>query len=163
MIKSSPCMGHKFFSFHRFIIQEKEVEVYLLSRSLTDYATEAAIAGVPQLLVRYVVDGGMYVTKVVGAVAAPIAVAGLDTAVPPDMLAVVPAPDDPSLTQVVTKVNTVDEVAVAVVRINSPEYGATELFNWNIVVGDPVRLYQPVVVARVVCVPPVPLSLVVPV
>ena len=31
------------------------------------------------------------------------------------------------------------------------------------VVGEPVRLYQPVVVARVVCVPPVPPILVVPV
>ena len=116
----------------------------------------------PQLLDRYVVDGGRYVTKVVGAVPV-IVVEGLAVAVPPVMLAEVPAPDDPSLTQVVTKVNTVLEVAVAVVRINSPEYGAVELFNWNIVVGDPVRLYQPVVVARVVCVPPVPLSLVVPV
>jgi hypothetical protein len=105
----------------------------------------------------------MYVTKVVGAVAAPIDVAGLATAVPPEILAVVPAPDDPSLTQVVTKVNTVVDVAVAVVRMNSPEYGAVELFNWNMVVGEAVRLYQPVVVASVVCVPPVPLSRVVPV
>jgi len=103
------------------------------------------------------------VTKVVGAVAAPIEVAGLDTPVPPEMSAVVPAPDDPSLTQVVTKVNTVLDVAVAVVRMYSPEYGLVALFNWNMVVGDAVRLYQPVVVARVVCVPPVPLSLVVPV
>ena len=102
-------------------------------------------------------------TKVVGAVAAPIDVAGLDTAVPPVMLAVVPAPDDPSLTQVVTKVSTVELVAVAVVRIYSPEYGLVALFNWNMVVGEPVRLYQPVVVARVVCVPPVPPIRVVPV
>ena len=101
-------------------------------------------------------------TNVVGAVPV-IVVLGLEVAVPPVMLADVPAPDDPSLTQVVTKVNTVLDVAVAVVRIYSPEYGAVALFNWNIVVGDPVRLYQPVVVANVVCVPPVPLSRVVPV
>ena len=102
-------------------------------------------------------------TKVVGAVAAPIEVAGLDTPVPPEMSAVVPAPDDPSLTQVVTKVNTVLDVAVAVVRMYSPEYGLVALFNWNIVAGDAVRLYQPVVVASVVCVPPEPLRRVVPV
>ena len=92
-----------------------------------------------------------------------IVVDGLVVAVPPLMLAEVPAPDDPSLTQVVTKVNTVLDVAVAVVRMNSPVYGAVELVNWNIVVGEPVRLYQPVVVARVVCVPPLPPSRVVPV
>lgn len=92
-----------------------------------------------------------------------IVVDGLVVAVPPLMSAEVPAPDDPSLTQVVTKVNTVLDVAVAVVRMNSPEYGEVELFNWNMVVGEPVRLYQPVVVARVVSVPPLPLSLVVPV
>jgi hypothetical protein len=79
------------------------------------------------------------------------------------MLALVPAPLDPSLTQVVTKVSTVVDVAVAVVLIYSPEYGEVALFNWNMVVGDPVKLYQPVVVARVVCVPPVPPIRVVPV
>ena len=156
-------MGHKFFSFHRFIIQEKEVEVYLLYGDLTNYAAEAAIEGVPQVLVRYVVAGGIYVTKVVGAVAAPIDVAGLATAVPPEMLAVVPAPDEPSLTQVVTKVNTVELVAVAVVRMYSPEYGAVALFNWNMVAGEVVSWYHPVVVAKVVCVPPPPPILVVPV
>lgn len=101
-------------------------------------------------------------TNVVGAVPV-IVVDGLVVAVPPEILAVVPAPDDPSLTQVVTKVNTVVDVAVAVVRINSPEYGEVELFNWNMVVGEPVRLYHPVVVASVVCVPPEPLRRVVPV
>ena len=85
-----------------------------------------------------------------GAVDAPIEVAGLDTPVPPVMSAVVPAPDDPSLTQVVTKVNTVELVAVAVVRMYSPEYGLVALFNWNMVAGEPVSWYQPVVVARVV-------------
>jgi hypothetical protein len=84
-------------------------------------------------------------------------------AVPPEMSAVVPAPDDPSLTQVVTKVNTVVDVAVAVVRMYSPVYGAVELFNWNTVAGVPVSWYHPVVVASVVCVPPEPPILVVPV
>ena len=101
-------------------------------------------------------------TNVVGAVPL-IVVLGLDVAVPPVMLALVPAPLDPSLTQVVTKVSTVVDVAVAVVLIYSPEYGEVALFNWNMVVGDPVKLYQPVVVARVVCVPPVPPIRVVPV
>ena len=55
------------------------------------------------------------------------------------------------------------EVAVAVVCIYSPVYGDEALFNWNIVVGDPVNAYQPVVVAKVVCVPPVPPKRVVPV
>ena len=88
---------------------------------------------------------------------------GLAVAVPPEISAEVPAPLLPSLTHVVVKVNTVLEVAVAVVLINSPEYGLVELFSWNIVVGLPVRLYQPVVVAKVVCVPPEPPILVVPV
>ena len=70
--------------------------------------------------------------------AAPIDVAGLDTPVPPEMSALVPAPELPSLTQVVTKVNTVELVAVAVVRIYSPEYGLTSLANSNMVVGEVV-------------------------
>ena len=37
------------------------------------------------------------------------------------------------------------------------------MLSWNMVVGEPVKLYQPVVVVRVVCVPPEPPSLVVPV
>ena len=60
----------------------------------------------------------MYVTRVVGAVPV-IVVDGLAVAVPPSMLEEVPAPELPSLTQVVTKVNTVELVAVAVVRMNS--------------------------------------------
>lgn len=101
-------------------------------------------------------------TKVVGAVPV-IVVLGLVVAVPPEMSAVVPAPLDPSLTQVVTKVNTVVEVCAAVVRMYSPEYGEVALFNWNMVVATPVRLYQPVVVVSVVWVPPVPPRRVVPV
>ena len=74
--------------------------------------------GVPQLLLRYVVLGGMYVTKVVGA--SPVMVVlGLLVAVPPEMLAVAPGAAVPSSVQVVTKVNTVALVAVAVVRMNS--------------------------------------------
>ena len=56
-----------------------------------------------------------------------------------------------------------DEVAVAVVPMVSPVYGALVLVSKNIVVGDPVKLYHPVVVANVVCVPPAPLRRVVPV
>ena len=100
--------------------------------------------------------------KVVGAVPA-IVVLGLLVAVPPEILALVPAPELPSLTQVVTTVNTVLEVAVAVVLMNSPEYGAVALLSWNMVVGLVVKLYQPVVVAKVVCVPPEPPIRVVPV
>ena len=57
-------------------------------------------------------------TRVVGAVPV-IVVLGLAVAVPPDILAVVPAPELPLSTQVVTRVNTVLEVAVAVVRMKS--------------------------------------------
>ena len=57
-------------------------------------------------------------TRVVGAVPV-IVVFGLSVAVPPVMLAEVPAPELPSSTQVVIRVNTVELVAVAVVRINS--------------------------------------------
>ena len=74
--------------------------------------------GVPHEFVKKVVLGGRYVTKVVGAVPV-IVVDGLAVAVPPEMLEVAPPTPVPSSLQVVTKVNTVDDVAVAVVRINS--------------------------------------------
>ena len=74
-------------------------------------------------------------TNTVGAVAAPIDVAGLETPVPPEMLELVPGATEPSSNQVVTKVNTVLEVCVAVVRIYSGVYGLVGEFNWNIVVG----------------------------
>ena len=74
--------------------------------------------GVPHEAVRKVVLGGRYVTRVVGAVPV-IVVDGLVVAVPPVMLEVAPTTPVPSSTQVVTRVNTVAEVAVAVVRINS--------------------------------------------
>ena len=105
-------------------------------------------------------------TNVVGAVAAPIDVAGLDTAVPPEMLDVLPAPEVPSSNQVVVKVNTVlPALIAAVVLMYSGVYGDVVLFNWKIVVAAApgVKLYQPVVVVSVVCVPPVPPIRVVPV
>ena len=114
------------------------------------------------MLVRKLVLGGKYVTKVVGA-SPVIVVLGLAVAVPPEMSLVDPTTSVPSSTQVVTKVNTVLDVAVAVVRMYSGWYGAVTLFNWNMVVGEPVSAYQPVAVASVVCVPPEPPSRVVPV
>jgi hypothetical protein len=48
---------------------------------LPNYDTDDTTVGVPQLLVRYVVDGGKYVTTVVGAVPKVIPV----VAVPPDI------------------------------------------------------------------------------
>jgi hypothetical protein len=60
----------------------------------------------------------MYVTNVVGAVPV-IVVVGLVVAVPPEILELTPAPEVPSSTQVVTKVKTVLDVCVAVVRIYS--------------------------------------------
>ena len=74
----------------------------------------------PHELVRYVVLGGIYVTKVVGAVPE-IVVEGLAVAVPPVMLAVAPAVPVPSSLHTVTKVNTVELVAVAWVRIKLVE------------------------------------------
>jgi hypothetical protein len=159
-------MCDQLFSIHGLIIHENAHKVKplagLLVKLFVCYATLAAMVGVPQLAVRKLVLGGIKVTKVVGAVPVMV-VLGLVVAVPPVMLELTPGPDDPSSTQVVTKVNTVVLVAVAVVRMNSGEYGDTVLFNWNMVVGDPVKLYQPVVVAKVVCVPPDPLRRVVPV
>ena len=104
--------------------------------------------------------------RVVGAVAAPIDVAGLDTPEPPLISQVVPAAEIAGWNHVVTNVSTVDPVLTApVVRIYSPVYGDAVLFNWNKVVAAAfgVKLYQPVVVANVVCVPPVPPMRVVPV
>ena len=77
----------------------------------------------------------MRLTKVVGAVPV-IAVAPLEVAVPPVMLADVPAPEEPSLTQVVTRVRMVDPASsAAVVLMYSPEYGDTALLSWNSVVA----------------------------
>jgi len=130
MLKASTTVGNKFVSIHVLIILQKEDKVKplagLLVKLFVYYATLAAIVGVPQLAVRKLVLGGIKVHKVVGAVPV-IVVDGLAVAVPPEMLAVVPAPTVPSSDQVVTKVNTVPEVAVAVTRINSGVYGAEGL------------------------------------
>jgi hypothetical protein len=74
-------------------------------------------------LVRYVVLGGTKLTKVVGAVAPPIAVAGLDTAVPPVILVVDPGVTVPGSFQRVLKVSTVGvvfEFTEACTRMNPP-------------------------------------------
>ena len=126
MFKTGSSVGNQLFSIHNDIVQDNADKVKgpraLLVILVSDrvYATEAAIVGVPQLADRYVVLGGIKFTKVVGAVAAPMDVAGLDTPVPPEMSAVAPATPVPSSCQVVVKVST---VAVgfknAVVRMNS--------------------------------------------
>ena len=143
MVKTGTPVGDKLVSIHSIIVQENPDKVKgpgaLLVILVSDgiYATEAAIVGVPQLADRYVVLGGIKFTKVVGAVAAPIDVAGLDTPVPPEMLAVAPATPVPSSTQVVTKVNTVPPtLSAAVVRMNSVSYGVTVLLSWNMVVAE---------------------------
>jgi hypothetical protein len=74
------------------------------------------------------------VTNVVGAVPV-IVVLGLAVAVPPEMLQVVPAAETAGWNQVVTKVNTVLDVAAAVVLIYSPVYGDAVLLSWNMVAG----------------------------
>ena len=99
------------------------------------YTTLAAIVGVPQLAVRYVVEGGMYVHKVVGAVPV-IVVDGLVVSVPPLMLQVVPAAETAGWNQVVTNVSVVlPALTAAVVAIYSPVYGDVALFSWNTVVA----------------------------
>ena len=69
-----------------------------------------ATVGVPQVLVRYVVSGGKYVTTVVGAVPNVIP----EVAVPPEIYRLEPDVARAAENQVVTNVNTLDEVAVAV-------------------------------------------------
>ena len=65
-------------------------------------------------------EGGKYVTKVVGAVPE-IVVDGLEVAVPPVMLAFAPTTAVPSSLHTVTRVNTVLDVAVAWVRMKLVE------------------------------------------
>jgi hypothetical protein len=124
MFKPVATVGYKFVSIHCFIILQKENKVKplagLLVKLFMYYATLAAIVGVPQLAVRKLVLGGIKVHKVVGAVPV-IVVLGLAVAVPPEMSDVAPGTALPSSDQVVTKVNTVVDVAVAVVRMNSGE------------------------------------------
>ena len=83
-------------------------------------------------------------------------VAGLVVSVPPEMFAVVPAPEDPSLTHVVTKVSTVLPALTAPVTcIYSPEYGAELVILNNVVAAAPdTRVYHPVVEAFVLIVTP---------
>ena len=61
-------------------------------------------------MARYVVSGGKYVTTVVGAVPNVIP----DVAVPPEIVLLDPDVALAAENQVVTKVNTLDDVAVAV-------------------------------------------------
>ena len=65
----------------------------------------ADTVGVPQVLDKNVVLGGINRQSTAGAV--PNAVNGLAVSVPPDIFALVPAPELPVLTQVVTKVKAV--------------------------------------------------------
>jgi hypothetical protein len=65
---------------------------------------------VPQVLARYVVSGGKYVTTVVGAVPNVIPV----VAVPPEIVRLDPDVARAAENQVVTRVNTLDDVFVAV-------------------------------------------------
>lgn len=69
------------------------------------------MVGVPQLAVRYVVDGGIYVTKVVGAVPV-IVVDGDDVAVPPEMVSSEPGPERPASVHDVVRTNCVPVPAV---------------------------------------------------
>lgn len=120
--------------------------------------------GVPQLLVRYVVDGGINRQSTVGAV--PYVVNGEAVSVPPEMFVLWPAPALELLFQVVTSVNVVAARFLAAVTITvSLVYGLTVSLSWNMVVAaaPAVSAYQPVAVDSVVCVPPVPPVLVVPV
>ena len=64
----------------------------------------------PQVLVKYVDSGGKYVTTVVGAVPKVIP----EVAVPPEIVLLDPDVARAAENQVVTKVNTVDDVFVAV-------------------------------------------------
>jgi hypothetical protein len=108
--------------------------------NLPFYVTVLSITGVPQLADKFVVLGGITFNKVVGAVPV-ILVAGDAVAVPPEMLAVVPAPLEPSSLHNVVNVSTVPPASSATcVRIKSGVYGELALFNWNIVTAAPPAL-----------------------
>jgi hypothetical protein len=78
-----------------------------------------AIVGVPQLLVRVAVDGGINLHNTAGAV--PKLTYGLAVSDPPEILAVDPATAVPLLLHVVTKVNVVrPALTAAVTRIKLP-------------------------------------------
>ena len=117
----------------------------------------------PQLLVKYVVSGGKYVTKVAGAV--PNELNGLVVSLPPEMASVEPVPEPPGSTQVVTSVITVGVETLStwpVKLMYCPVYGDVAEKNLNKAVGDVERPYIPVAVVKVVGLAEPPL-LVVPV
>jgi hypothetical protein len=65
--------------------------------------------------------GGKYVTNVVGAVAAPMLVAGLLTAVPPEISSLEPVPEPPGSVHVVVNTSCVPDPAVfAEICMNDP-------------------------------------------
>ena len=119
MIKASATVGDKFVGIHRFIILQKHNKVKgpqpLLVRlrgvdQYTGALTVLATLVDPQVLARYVVSGGKYVTTVVGAVPKVIPV----VAVPPEIVRLDPDVALAAENQVVIRVNTVDDVFVAV-------------------------------------------------
>ena len=115
------------------------------------------MAGVPQLLVRYVVLGGIYRQSTAGAV--PNVVNGLAVPVPPEMLFTCPQPVLAGALQVVTKVSMVDvasTAAVVLIKLEVYKYVASFICIMVVAAAPAVNEYQPVVDASVVCVPPVP-------
>ena len=76
--------------------------------------------GVPQLSLKYVVDGGRNVTNVVGAVPVMV-VLGDVVAVPPEIASVDPAPEPPGSFHSVSMINCVPDPAVlALTRMLCP-------------------------------------------
>jgi hypothetical protein len=75
----------------------------------------AAIVGVPQESVRYVVDGGINLHNTAGAV--PKLTYGLAVSVPPEIFAVEPGTAVPLLLHVVTKVSVVLPALTAAVTL----------------------------------------------
>ena len=119
MVKAGATVRDKFVGIHGFIILQKHNKVKgpqpLLVRlrgvdQYTGALTVLATLVDPQVLARYVVSGGKYVTTVVGAVPNVIPV----VAVPPEIVLLDPDTGLAAEYQVVINVNTVDDVAVAV-------------------------------------------------
>jgi len=111
----------KFVGIHRFIILQKHNKVkgpwpLLVRLRVVDQYTGAltvlATVVEPQVLARYTTSGGKYVTTVVGAVPNVIPV----VAVPPEIVRLDPDVARAAENQVVIRVNTVDDVFVAVTR-----------------------------------------------
>jgi hypothetical protein len=115
------------------------------------------MAGVPHVLVRYVVLGGIYRQSTAGAV--PNAVNGLAVPVPPEMLFTCPQPVLAGAFQVVTSVSTVEAAltaAVVLIKLEVYRYVASFICIIVVAAAPGVNEYHPVVDASVVCVPPVP-------